>query len=117
MSHKNTVKTRRAKENAASCKKHNRNALWEDVHSSPSTEVWCDETHLVIGISSFRFVIYCTSLYYDQVINKTHLKFGCLQFLLKCNNTKVQEIKNSVTFIVGLVLILWNGLLFVQSIQ
>ena len=26
-------------------------------------------------------------------INKTHLKFGCLQFLLKRNNTKVQKIK------------------------
>ena len=48
--------------------------------------------------------------------NKTHLKFGCLQFLLKRNNTKVQE-KNSITFIVGLVLILWNRLLFVQSIE
>ena len=29
---------------------------------------------------------YC---YYDQVSNKTLLKFGCLQFLLKRNNTKV----------------------------
>ena len=57
---------------------------------------------------------YC---YYDQVINKTHLKLGCLQFLLKCKNTKVQEIKHSVTFIVGLILILWNGLLSVQSIE
>ena len=31
---------------------------------------------------------YC---YYDQVSNKTLLKFGCLQFLLKRNNTKVHE--------------------------
>ena len=48
--------------------------------------------------------VYCYC-YYDQVINKTHFKFGWLWFLLKCNNTKVQEIKNSGTFIVGLVLI------------
>ena len=31
---------------------------------------------------------YC---YYDQVSNKTLLKFGCLPFLLKRNNTKVYE--------------------------
>ena len=57
---------------------------------------------LVIGISNFRFVIYhwFIAQVYCQVINKTHreVKFGCLWFLLKCNNTKVQEIKNSVTF-------------------
>ena len=48
-----------------------------------------------------------------EVINIRHSKFGCLQFLLKRNNVKVLK-KNSTTFIVGLVLILWNGLLFIQ---
>ena len=50
-----------------------------------------------------------------SLINHTLIKFGCLQFLLKRNNTKVRE-KNSITFIVELVLILWNGL-FAQSIE
>ena len=53
----------------------------------------------------------------SEKLHRNTLKVGCLQILLKCNNTKVQEIKNCVTFVVGLVLILWNGLLFVQSIE
>ena len=75
------------------------------------------DNRLINLLLVYRAFVWFFSRINDQVINKTHLKFGCLQFLLKCNNTKVQEIKNSVTFIVSLVFILWNGLLFVQSIE
>ena len=74
------------------------------------------DNRLINLLLVYRAFVWFFSRINDQVINKTHLKFGCLQFLLKCKNTKIQEIKNSVTSIVGLVFILWNGLLFIQSI-
>ena len=46
------------------------------------------ERGLVLKKTQRQLRHYC---YYDQVSNKTFLKFGCLPFLLKRNNTKVHE--------------------------
>ena len=50
-----------------------------------------------------------------EVINKTHLNFGtgCLQFFIETQH-KVEKIYNIQ---IGLVFILWNGLLFILSIK
>ena len=59
---------------------------------------------------------------YSRAIVQDARRSKCISMLNNASNPKVQKIKNnnkknSITFIVGLVLILWNWPLFVQSIE
>ena len=71
------------------------------------------ERGLVLKKTQRQLRYYC---YYDQVSNKTLLKFGCLHAVF----IETQQYKGSrkiITFLVGLVLRSWNGLLLIQSIE